>query len=116
MFNFVKQKPELPTFTQKGLDGFQFPLENKELEVYYVDSHEGHDNFVVSQTILHVYYVLEGKGYFIINDKRFDVSTGMAVEIPVGAEFAYTGSMKMLLMITPPFSPEEVGETRSNLR
>ena len=45
MSKYLKTIPETPTFTQKGLKGYQFPLEQKRFEVYLVDSTKGHDVF-----------------------------------------------------------------------
>ncbi|OGY23886.1 MAG: hypothetical protein A2172_05125 [Candidatus Woykebacteria bacterium RBG_13_40_15] len=98
---YIKDKPKKPTFSQSGLDGYQFPLENKEIEVYFVDVAKGHDNYIVSKKITHVYYIFEGKGFFDINGEKYDVTPGELIEVPPNVEYAYSGSMKLLLIMTP---------------
>lgn len=98
--------PEKPTFEQKGLSGFQFPTKNKDVEVYFVDVEKGHDKFIISKKITHMYYILEGTGFFIINNKQYDITPGMLVEVPPDVEFCFSGKMKLLLIMNPPFFPE----------
>jgi|APSaa5957512622_1039677.scaffolds.fasta_scaffold209401_2 hypothetical protein len=43
--NSIKEIPEEPKFTQKGLKGYQYNLDNKELEIYSVDVTKGHDKY-----------------------------------------------------------------------
>jgi hypothetical protein len=58
------------SFDGKGLFGYTFgPLKQKDIEIYYIE------------VITRVYYVLCGSGYFTINDRRYDVSRGMLVEL-----------------------------------
>lgn len=62
----VHRKPE-EAFDQEGLTGYQFPLENDEFEVYLLEVRKGHAHFIVSREIIHVYYILEGEGYFTLH-------------------------------------------------
>src|SRR5882762_4501203 len=78
IMRYTHSLPPLPSFDGKGLFGYTFgPLQQKDLEIYYIESEKGHDTFVVSNRITRVYYVLCGSGYFTINDHRYDVSHGM---------------------------------------
>jgi hypothetical protein len=56
--------PEKPKFTQKGLSGCQYHLKNKEVEIYFVDVSQGHDKYLISKKITHIYYILEGNVSF----------------------------------------------------
>jgi len=100
---YVMTQPESPDFNFKGLSGFQFPLKNKGADLIFADVKEGLDWFIVSKEIAHIYYVLDGEGYYTIEGKRYDVKPGMVVEIPPGIEYSYSGTMKVLLIHTPPF-------------
>ena len=63
--------PTIPSFDGKGLFGYTFgPLQQKDLEVYYIEVEKGHDTFMVSRRIARVYYVLSGSGYFTIYDRN----------------------------------------------
>jgi mannose-6-phosphate isomerase-like protein (cupin superfamily) len=114
MVNFIRKKSDKPTFSQKGLDGFQFPLENKNVEVYFVDVKKGHDTFIISKKITHIYYILEGEGFFTINGERIDVKEGSVVEVPPDIEYTYSGSMKLLLIMNPPWFEGNEEVTKKN--
>ena len=80
----------------KRFIGYTFgPLEDKDLEIYYIDVEKGHDTFMVSKKITRTYYVICGSGYFTIDDRRYDVSPGMLVEVPPKVEYSYSGKMKL---------------------
>jgi mannose-6-phosphate isomerase-like protein (cupin superfamily)/SAM-dependent methyltransferase len=99
---YTHSLPTLPSFDGKGLFGYTFgPLQQKDLEIYYIEVEKGHDSFMVSKRITRVYYVLCGSGYFTINDRRYDVSRGMLVEVPPKTEYSYSGKMKLIAVSKP---------------
>ena len=56
--------PASMSFTGKGLLGYSFgPLNQKDLEIYYIEVEKGHDTFMVSKRITRTYYVRSGNGY-----------------------------------------------------
>ena len=99
---YTHSPPTLPSFDGKGYFGYTFgPLQQKDLEIYYIDVEKGHDTFMISKRITRVYYVICGSGYFIINDRRYDVSRGMLVEVPPKVEYSYSGKMKLIAVSKP---------------
>jgi SAM-dependent methyltransferase/quercetin dioxygenase-like cupin family protein len=99
---YLYSLPTSVSFTGKGLFGYTFgPLNHKRLEIYYIDVDKGHDTFIVSKKITRVYYILSGKGHFTIDERKFDVSPGMLVEVPPKVEYSYSGKMKLLALSTP---------------
>jgi len=98
-------KYTLPTsvsFTGKGLLGYSFgSLDQKDLEIYYVEVEKGHDVFMISKKITRTYYVLSGSGYFTINNERYPVGTGALVEVPPKVEFCYSGTMTLFVLSRP---------------
>ena len=100
---YVFTRPEHPVFIQKGLKGFPFPLKNKEADLIFADVEKGLEWFIISKKITHIYYVIDGQGFFTIEGQRYDVKPGMVVEIPPGIEYSYSGTMKVLLIHAPPF-------------
>ncbi len=103
MKKYIKDKPEKPSFSQKGLDGFKFPLSNKEVEIYFVDVTKGHNTYIISKKITHVYYILEGSGFFDIGGIKHNANSGMMIEVPPNIEYTYSGKMKLLLIMNPPW-------------
>ncbi|MCA2220281.1 hypothetical protein [Nonomuraea aurantiaca] len=51
-----------------------------------------------------VYYILDGEGTFLIEDRKEHCGQGDLVTVPKGAKFSYEGSgLRMLLSSTPPW-------------
>ncbi len=99
---YTHSLPATPSFEGKGLIGYTFgPLQQKDLDVYYVKVHGGHDTFMVSRKITRIYYVLNGDGYFTIDDHKYDVSSGMLVEVPPKVEYCYSGQMTLVVFARP---------------
>ncbi len=99
---YVLTLPTSASFVLKGLKGYQFePVKNQELDIYFLDVEKGHDTFIRSKKITRIYYVLEGKGYFSIENERYDVGPGMLVEVTPNLEYSYSGTMKLLLISNP---------------
>jgi len=99
---YIHLLPTLPSFDGKGLFGYTFgPLQQRDLEIYYIEVEKGHDTFMVSKRITRIYYVLDGNGYFTIGDRRHDVSRGTLVEVPPKVEYSYSGEMKLIAVSNP---------------
>jgi chemotaxis methyl-accepting protein methylase/mannose-6-phosphate isomerase-like protein (cupin superfamily) len=97
--------PTSASFIGKGLLGYTFgPLNQKNLEIYYIEVEKGHDTFMVSKRITRTYYVLSGGGHFIIENKRYSVAAGALVEVPPKVEFSYSGKMTLLCLSIPRWS------------
>jgi SAM-dependent methyltransferase len=99
---YVHSLPTSPSFVNKGLVGYDFgPLNQKGIDVIYIDAEKGHDTFLISKKIARIYYVLSGTGRFTIADRSYDVSAGMIVEVPLKTEYCYSGRMKLIAFSTP---------------
>ncbi len=114
MNKYIKKLPQKATFTQIGLSGYLFPVQNKNFEIYFIKVKRGHDTFIISKKCSHIYFVLTGKGYFIIDNKKINVKAGMLVDVPSKVEYTYAGTMDLLLIITPPWFKENEIITRKN--
>lgn len=94
--------PNSVSFTGKGLLGYTFgPLNQKDLEIYYIEVEKGHDFFMISRKITRTYYILSGSGSFTIANAKYAVEEGMLVEVPPGLEYCYSGKMTMLGISKP---------------
>jgi hypothetical protein len=97
--------PASPSFVDKGLVGYDFgPLNQKDVEIIYIDAERGHDTFLISKRIMRIYYILSGSGHFTIADTRYEVGAGMLVEVPPKTEYCYSGKMKLIAFSTPRWS------------
>jgi mannose-6-phosphate isomerase-like protein (cupin superfamily) len=98
------RKPSIkPSYSQKGLSGYKFPLKNRNVEIYFVDAKQGHDTFLISKKCTHIYYVLDGRGFFVIRNKKHAVKAGMLIEMSPKIEYTYSGRMKLLLIMNTPW-------------
>ena len=112
---YIHSLPTTSSFDGKGLFGYTFgPLQKKDVDVYYVVIDGGHDTFMVSRKITRIYYVLEGDGYFTIDGRKHDVSSGMLVEVPPKVEYSYSGRMKLVVFASPAWSAGNDTHTRWN--
>jgi chemotaxis methyl-accepting protein methylase/mannose-6-phosphate isomerase-like protein (cupin superfamily) len=98
---YICSLPTSAAFTGKGLLGYAFPLNQKDLEIYYIEVQKGHDTFMISNKITRIYYILCGSGHFTIADCKYDVSPGMLVEVPPKVEYSYSGKMKLIVVAKP---------------
>lgn len=103
MDKFSRKLSGKPSYSQKGLSGYKFSLENPNVEIYFVDVKQGHDTYLISKKCSHIYYVLEGKGFFDIENKKHQVKSGMLIEVSPNIEYTYSGKMKLLLIMNPPW-------------
>jgi SAM-dependent methyltransferase len=99
---YIYSLPTSASFSTKGLLGYIFgPLNQKDLDVYYIEVEKGHDTFMVSKRIARTYYILSGTGYFTIDTQKYDVGPGMLVEVPPKVEYCYSGTMKLIAFSKP---------------
>jgi mannose-6-phosphate isomerase-like protein (cupin superfamily) len=113
--SYVLTAPSAPSFVMKGLKGYQFgPLKNDELDIYFIEVEKGHDTFIISKKLTRIYYILEGTGYFIIKNQRYEVAPGMLVEIPPNVEYTYSGKMKIFSVSCPRWFKGNEEVTRMN--
>ena len=100
--SYTHSLPSQMSFDVKGLFGYTFgPLQQRDLEIYYIEVEKGHDTFIISKTITRIYYILAGHGYFTIAGDRYDVNAGMLVEAPPKVEYSYSGQMTLLAVSKP---------------
>lgn len=92
-----------------GIHGKLFPtstlITSSEFIVMTVD--QGHATTIIERVSDFTYYILSGKGYFVVKGVKETCSQGDLVVIPAGSSFTYKGKMKMLLICTPPWKEEQ---------
>lgn len=102
-------------FGGKGLKGWahnskeDFPRASA--ACFEVDGAHGKVKTALSDT---VYYVLEGKGEFIINEETMPVETTDVVIVAKNTPYNYRGKMKLFLVHTPAFDPKYEIELEGN--
>lgn len=111
---YVKKRPSEPTFSQKGMDGFSYELNNKNVSIDLEKSYIGHEKYCTNTKSTHIFYVVSGSGKFKINNDIFNVEEGDIIEIPPKTEFVYSGKMDLLLVMNPSYNPDNDIAGKSN--
>jgi mannose-6-phosphate isomerase-like protein (cupin superfamily) len=106
----VLKPPIENSFEKVGIKGKIYPskeLIGEHAGYVLIETETGHETTIIEHESIFTYYILEGSGYFEINDDREDCVTGDLVVIPKGAKFTYKGKLKMLLITTPAWREEQ---------
>jgi hypothetical protein len=112
---YVLAPSRSPSFALDGLSGYEFtPLRHQDIAAHFIDVIKGHDTFIISKALTRMYYIIDGAGVFTINNQKYDVTSGLLVEIPPGVEYSYSGSMKIFLVSYPRWFAGNEQTTRKN--
>jgi mannose-6-phosphate isomerase-like protein (cupin superfamily) len=106
---YVFHPQEEYSFEKAGIKGKIFPIKELTTKTHYflVETEKGHETTIIERECDFIYYILEGKGYFLINDTKEECSKGDLVVIPAGSKFTYKGKFKMIVSSTPPWREEQ---------
>lgn len=114
MCEYIKKCPKKPSFVQNGLNGYSYNINNSSISIDIEDVYKGHEKYCKSLVSTFIYYVLSGSGVFKINNEKYNVVEGDVIEIPNDTEFVFAGKMKLLLIMTPAFNPDNEIEGKNN--
>jgi mannose-6-phosphate isomerase-like protein (cupin superfamily) len=91
-------------FEWKGLKGYSYNSKkefgNASAAYFEVETQHGKVKNKISDR---VYYILEGKGKFVINGKSVPVGKTDVVIVPKNTPYNYLGKMKLFLVHVPAF-------------
>jgi mannose-6-phosphate isomerase-like protein (cupin superfamily) len=80
-----------------------------------VTTKSGHNQEFYDRESTFTYIILEGNGEFFLDDGAVPVSKGDLLSIPPKTRIHYKGTMKMVLITTPAWKPENEVETKSSV-
>lgn len=112
--NYIKKKPQNPSFFQDGMNGYSFDIDNQNISIDIEEVYKGHEKYCKNKESSHIFYVISGEGKFKINNEIYSVQEGDIVEIPSNTEFVYAGIMKLLLIMNPAFDLNNTIEGKDN--
>jgi mannose-6-phosphate isomerase-like protein (cupin superfamily) len=100
---FVIKEPQKLSFEKVGIKGKIFPVANLTTKTQFVlvETNTGHETTIIEYESDFSYYIVEGKGSFIVEGEEESCEKGDLVVIPAGKPFRYVGTLKMLLNSTP---------------
>ena len=111
---YIKKLPTEPSFMQKGLNGYNYELETTEISITLEDCFKGHDKYHKNIYSSKIYYCIDGKGKFKVAGEIINIEKGDLIEIPKNTEFVFAGNMKLLLIMTPAFRPQDGIDGKEN--
>jgi cupin superfamily acireductone dioxygenase involved in methionine salvage len=99
-------------FTKHGIDlvvyGEGFPGAN----VVRVSVKEGHFQEFYDEKSTYIYYIVSGKGTFVLNDEKIQAKATDLIVIPEKTKIHYFGTMEMVLTVSPAFSEDNERHVR----
>lgn len=109
MKTHVLKLPSTYSFEKVGIKGKKFSVADvtQKTGICQIETEVGHETTIIEHECDFIYYVLEGEGYFVIDNQSENCIKGDLVVVPAGTKFRYVGNLKMLLITTPAFYPEQ---------
>lgn len=107
---YIKNKSKQISFSKNGFSVSLPNIENKDITVWFVTTEQGRDNYCMCDKSTMFYYIIEGNGYFYINEDELNVKKDDLIEIPPKHKYSYKGYLKMLEIQTPAFNKNDVHE------
>ena len=74
--------------------------------VVYQETQQGHAEEFYHEKSAFIFYILEGQGTWIIEDKEFPVVATDVVMVPPGKRFYYRGNLKQVSITAPAWEAE----------
>lgn len=101
--------PKQYSFVKVGIKGKRLDGRdvNNKAGFCLIETEKGHKTKIIEHECDFNYFILKGRGYFRINGKKEVCRQGNLVIVPKNSVFDYRGKLKMLLVTTPPFWPEQ---------
>ena len=109
MTKHIFQLPKDYSFEKLGIKGKKYlvsELTDKSGFVF-IETEEGHETTIVNHKLDCFYFVLEGNGYFEIDNNKETFKKNDLIVIPADSKFTYKGKAKFLRITTPPYYPEQ---------
>lgn len=69
--------------------------------ILYQETEKGHAEEFVHEKSDFLYYILEGSGTWVVEDREFEVRAGDVVVVPAGKRFWFRGNLKQVCITAP---------------
>jgi mannose-6-phosphate isomerase-like protein (cupin superfamily) len=83
--------------------------------IVLVSTETGHNQEFYDKQSTFTYLILEGSGTFFLDDESVEVSKGDVLSIEPNTRIYYKGRLKMVLVTTPAWKPENEVETKPSI-
>lgn len=102
----IKEKVGINLKVYPDIDNCGVVLENTK---------EGHNSEFYHTKSTFTYIILEGNGSFFLDDEEVIVLKGDCISIPPNTRIYFKGELKMILITTPAWTPENEIKTREKI-
>jgi len=75
--------------------------ESENAGVLYQETQKGHTEEFLHEKSDFIYYILEGRGVWIVEDREFEAQAGDVVVVPAGKRFWFRGNLKQVCITAP---------------
>lgn len=75
--------------------------ESRNAAVLYQETQKGHKEEFLHEKSDFIYYILEGSGVWIVEDREFEARAGDVVVVPAGKRFWFRGNLKQVCVTAP---------------
>lgn len=90
-------------FLKQGVNMWLYNFNNDSsyANVLYQETDKGHSEEFYHEKSAFIFYILKGKGTWVIEGKEYPVEATDVVIVPPGKRFYYKGNLKQILVTTP---------------
>jgi mannose-6-phosphate isomerase-like protein (cupin superfamily) len=103
---------EADKFNKHGIDLTIYPYNEPTSSVCHVSVKKGHFQEFYDIKSVYTYYIIKGKGTFMVDDKPIAVEATDLVVIPPNTRIHYFGTMEMILVNSPAWSDDNERHVR----
>ncbi|MCC7303971.1 cupin domain-containing protein [bacterium] len=103
---------EAKKLRKHGIDLVVYGEGVQEVNVVAISVEEGHFQEFFDEESYFIYYIVEGKGLFVLDDERVEVKPTDLIVVPPKTRIHYFGTMKMILTVSPAFKEENERHVR----
>lgn len=103
---------EAEKFNKHGIDLTVYGGNVSSANVVHVSVKEGHFQEFYDEKSYYIYYIIKGKGTFVLNDKKIEAEETDLVVVPPKTRIHYFGTMEMVLTVSPAFNEKNEHHVR----
>lgn len=99
-------------FNKHGIDLTVYGEDYPPVNVVHVSVKKGHFQEFYDVKSSYIYYVISGKGMFVLNDEKIEAEATDLIVIPPNTRIHYFGTMEMILTVCPAFDEKNERHVR----
>lgn len=109
-YKFTADKAQ--KFNKHGIDLTVYGEDYAPVNVVHVSVKKGHFQEFYDVKSAYIYYIVSGKGTFVLNDEKIEAEATDLIVIPPKTRIHYFGAMEMVLTVCPAFDEKNERHVR----